>query len=322
MIGSAEVFFFSDELQKLAGMPAPQPQQPQEPKKKNLLTRHAGKGTLLATGIAGLAALKNPAAAGRFLTKTKEIATKPVQSLRAGWREGASNIRKGPGAQSAASKRVEHMKSVFSDAQGGTLQNVAALDNPNSLRGRGWLSMGTRKAEGLKLDKGMKSQVDDVMKRLNAGEKIPEEQLAGLYGKIQAAGKAQGLTPKAGLSMSNPYLLGERTLMAGMGTVGGAAGGLESVDPETGRKRGVGERLARAGAGAFVGAASTPLLMGRGMGLSKGNLLTGGKGPSMLSQKTVLPIAASFPVMAAGGMATDVAGSGGALVDKAFGQKQ
>lgn len=299
-------------------MPAPQPQQPQEPKKKNLLTRHAGKGTLLATGIAGLAALKNPAAAGKYLTKTKELVTKPVQSLKAGWREGASNIRSGPGAASAASKRVEHMKSVFRDAQGGTLRSVAALDNPNSLRGSGWFSMGPRKAKGLQLNKRLQRQVDATLQQLDAGKMVPEEQLAALYGKIQAAGKAQNLTPKAGLGT---FLPGERSLMAGMGTVGGLAGGLQSEDPETGRKRGVAERLARAGTGAFVGAATTPLMFGRGMGLSKANLFTG-KGPSMLSQKAVLPIAASFPVMAAGGMATDVAGSGGALVDKAFGQKQ
>jgi hypothetical protein len=325
VIGSAEIFFFSDELQKLAGMPAPQPQQPQEPKKKNLLTRHAGKGTLLATGIAGLAALKNPAAAGKYLTKAKEIATKPVQSLKAGWREGASNIRSGPGASSAASKRVEHMKDVFTDAQEGTLRNVAALDNPDSLRGKGWLSMGVRQADGLQLDKGLKSQVDDVVSRLKAGEMVPEEQLAGLYSQIQEAGKAQGLTPSAlNFSISNPYLLGERGLIAGMGTIGGAAGGASSTDPETGRKRGVAERLARAGTGAFLGASTAPLMMGRGMGLARSNLLTGntGKGTSMLSQKTVLPAAASVPVMAAAGMATDVAGSGGALVDKAFGQKQ
>ena len=64
------------------------------------------------------------------------------------------------------------------------------------------------------------------------------------------------------------YAPGERSVMMGLGGGLGATAGLEAEDPETGRKRGVAERIARGTVGAAVGTMATPLFMGRGAGLS------------------------------------------------------
>ncbi len=108
--------------------------------------------------------------------------------------------------------------------------------------------------------------------------------------------------------------------MLGLGGGLGGTAGLETHDPETGRKRGIAERVARGTVGAAVGTMATPLFMGRGAGLSKANVFTG-KGPSLLSQKTLLPLAGSTVALGAGGVAGEVAGKGGELADRAFGQK-
>jgi hypothetical protein len=311
------------ELQKLAGISAGMQPAAQEPKKKNIITRNIGAGTLIGTGIAGALALKNPTAAKGFAKGLKEIATKPVQSMKRGWREGASNIRSGLGAESSASKRVEHMKETFRSAGEGKFRSVSGLDAPDSLRGSGWLSMGVRQADGLKLDPALQKRVSAAREALDAGKRVPEEQLANLYGEIQAAGKAQGLKPRAGLDLSNPYLPGERAVETLGGVVGGAAGGMPAQD-EDGKKRGIAERLTRAGVGAVLGASTAPFVMsGRGMGLSKANVIPGlGKGPSFLSQKGLLPAVAAVPIAAGTGIAADAAGSGASLVDKAFGQSE
>jgi hypothetical protein len=163
---------------------------------------------------------------------------------------------------------------------------------------------------------------DDLAKRVGAaqetlkgGGKVDEKVLASLYGEIQGAGK--GLKMRKGITH---YAPGERSLVAGAGTVGGAAGALETEDAD-GRKRGIAERLARGTVGAATGAMTAPLIMGRGAGLSKKSLLTG-KHTNLLSQKTLMPLAGSTAAMGAGAVATDAAGSGGALVDSAFGQNQ
>ncbi len=86
------------------------------------------------------------------------------------------------------------------------------------------------------------------------------------------------------------------------------------------RKRGIGARIARGTVGAATGTMMSPLFLGRGTGLSKANVFTGKAG--LLSQKNLLPFAASTAAMGGGLVATDAAGSGGALVDRAFGQKK
>jgi hypothetical protein len=66
--------------------------------------------------------------------------------------------------------------------------------------------------------------------------------------------------------------------------------------------------------------------MGRGMGLSKANIFTGKVSPKpgmlggLMTQKGLLPLAATSVAMGAQGVATDAAGGGGRLIDKAFGQ--
>lgn len=323
----AEIFFFSDEIQKAAGMPAPQAQ-PQPEKKKNIITRNVGLGTLAATGLAAGLALKNPAAASKYLGNVKQMVTNPKAALQRGFRSGATGIKKGPGASEAASKRVSLYKdslrsALGSEGQKGRLLQFRALDDINAgkqtARTSGWLGVGAkRSAKGsLELSQGLRKRVEGTLSQLDAGKMVDEAQLAKLYQDIGAAGK--GLKTTRGLTS---FLPGERSVMFGMGGVGGAAGALESEDPETGRKRGIGERLARGAVGATIGTMAAPLFMGRGAQLAKGNVLTGSTTPALLSQKTLLPLAASGVISGAGtGIATDVAGGGGQLVDKAFGQK-
>jgi hypothetical protein len=276
-----------------------------------------GKGTAIAGGIAALAALRNPAAAAKYMGSLKQVVTNPKAALTRGWREGATNITKGPGASGSASKRVGMYKKVLSDAQGGKLLSAKALD-PKSSRGSNWLSVGWSKGKGLKMDKDLSGKVESTLVRLKAGKTVPEAELRGLYHRLQSVGGAQGLKMRKTLTH---YMPGERALFPGLGMAGGVAGGAETHDAETGRKRGIGERLARGAAGAYMGAALAPAFLGRGMGLGKASVLGGKKPGGLLAQKMVLPIAASTVAFGAGDVATDVASGGGRLVDKAFGQK-
>ena len=124
----AEIFFFSDEIQKAAGMPAPQAQSQPE-KKKNIISRHIGKGTLALGALGAAAALKNPAAASKYLGQLKDTVMRPGVALKRGFRSGSSNVMKGPGASEAASKRVRLYKDVMESAQQGQLQSVKSLDD-------------------------------------------------------------------------------------------------------------------------------------------------------------------------------------------------
>ena len=106
-ISSATLFFFSAEIQKQAGMPTPQTQPSQPKKKKNLITKNVGLGTLAATGVAAGLALRNPAAAGKYLSRAGEMVTKPGRALTRGFRSGSMSTAKGTaGGTEAAAKRV------------------------------------------------------------------------------------------------------------------------------------------------------------------------------------------------------------------------
>lgn len=322
MISRSSLFFFSEELQKYAGMPEPQ-QAPQPEKKKNFVTKHIGKGTLALGALGTAMALKNPAAASKYLGQMKQVVTNPKAALQRGFRSGASNTRAGTvGASEAASKRVRLYKDVLNDAQAGKLQSIKSLDTigagGTSARASGWGSAGrsfSRGGQELKMSADLTKRVGDMQAKLKAGEEVSEQALKGLYSEIQSAGK--GLKMRKGMTY---YAPGERGVMLGLGGGLGGTAGLETHDPETGRKRGIAERVARGTVGAAVGTMATPLFMGRGAGLSKSNLITG-KGPSMLSQKTLLPLAGSTVALGAGGVAGEVAGKGGELADRAFGQK-
>lgn len=343
MMKTAKMFYFSDELQKLAGISAAQPQ-PQQPKKKNAITRNVGLGTLAAGGLTAALALKNPASAAKYLGQAKQMVTNPKAALQRGFRSGASNTRAGTaGASEAASKRVGMYKQSLEGALGyspqaeaqalaagkeftrGTGKQVSyqALDKPTSLRASGWGSVGKATSKGeLTMSKELQEKAHNTLLALQKGERVPEAQIKELYTQIQGVGGKQGLEMKKSLGR---FLPGERGAMLAMGAGGGAMGGMETHDPETGRKRGVAERLARGTVGAATGAMVTPLFMGRGAGLSKKNLFTGklpqGTLSGYMTQKALMPLAGSTVAMGGGLVATDVAGGGGALVDKAFGQK-
>lgn len=327
-ISSVELFFFSSEIQKLAAMPA----QPQQPEKKNLITKHMGTGTAVLGALGAAAALKNPAAAGKYLGYLKDTVMRPGVALKRGFRSGSSNVMKGPGASEAASKRVRLYKDVLSDAQQGNLQSIKSLDDiasgANTARARGFGSAGRKFSKGifgsgegqLKLSPDLKKRVDAAQQAMASGKKVDEKTLQGLYQEIQQAGS--GLKMRKGLTY---YAPGERSVMMGLGGGLGATAGLEETDPETGRKRGIAERLARGTVGAAVGTMATPLFMGRGAGLSSKSYLTGRKAEGLLqglaSQKGLVPLAGSTVALGAGGVAGDVAGGGGRMVDSAFGQK-
>lgn len=329
-LSPSELFFFSAEIQKEAGMPAPQ-NQSQPEKKKNIVSRHMGKGTLALGALGAAAAIRNPAAAGKYLGQLKDTVMRPGVALKRGFRSGSSNVMKGPGASEAASKRVRLYRDVLQSAQQGRLQSVRSLDDigsgANTMRARGFGSAGrqfSRKGQELKLSGDLKKRVDAAQSALAKGEKVDEKVLRGLYQEVQQAGK--GLKMRKGVTY---YAPGERASMMALGGGLGATAGLEAEDPETGRKRGVAERIARGTVGAAVGTMATPLFMGRGAGLAKQNVFTGktyapgsmGMLKGLTTQKAILPIAGSTVALGAGGIATDVAGGGGQLVDKAFGQK-
>jgi hypothetical protein len=331
---------FVDEMQKLSEMPAPAAKEEDRggvvSRARSSLKRHAGVGTLAMGGLTAALAAKNPQAAGKFFRHAKELVTKPGKSLARGWKSGRTDITSGAGASDAASKRVGMYKDTFRSAGDGRLlqHDVLTQKDPGFLRRQNILGVGERSKEGLKLNKALAQRVKETQGRLDAGERIPESQLRALYDEIGQAGSAQKLKPAAGLTT---YMPGERSANVGLGTVGGVAGGLESHDPETGRKRGVGERLARGAAGAGTAIGLGHMFMGRGTGMDAGNFipkslraklpktfrgnqipLTGDR--SMLSQKGLLPLAAGGVLAAGEGVAADAAGAGGQLVDRAFGQ--
>lgn len=310
------MYAFADELLKLGGVQAPtESEQPGLPSRMYASAkRNVGPTGVIGGGLAlGLAA-KNPAAAAKYLRFGKELVTKPGRSLARGWRSGRLDIKPGmAGASDAASKRVGLYKNTFKDAleEGTLLQHDALTGDPGFLRRQNILSAGARRARGLELSPDLKARVAKTQKALADGAQIPESQLRALYDEIGQAGA--GLKTKAGLGT---YMPGERALTMGMGGGFGASEGLSETD-ENGRKRGMGERVARGATGALLGVGTGHMLMGRGTGLSA-KTLSGKKG--FLSQKGLLPLAASGAIMGGVGMATDAAGAGGQLVDRSFGQ--
>jgi hypothetical protein len=309
---------FSDEMEKLSALPPKQEKEGPLSGAKSSLKRNIGLGTLAAGGATALLALKNPRAAKGYFRHAKEIVTKPGKSMARGWRSGRVDINSGAGASEAASKRVGMYRDTFRAATGkkpSLLQHDTLTNkDPGFLRKQNILSVGERKAKGLKLDKDLQRRVQETQNALDSGKRIPEEQLRALYDEIGQAGRAQGLKPGAGIMT---YMPGERALNVGMGTAGGAYEGLQTEDPETGRKRGVGERLARGAMGAGTGVALGHMFMGRGTGLDSRSLF-GGRG--LVSQKGLLPLAAGGVLASGEGIAADAAGGAGRLVDRAFGQ--
>ena len=320
----------------------PAPEQAQQPEKKNFVTKHIGKGTVALGALGAAAALKNPATAAKYLGQMKQMVTNPKVALQRGFRSGASNTAAGTaGASEAASKRVRLYKDVLDSAKGGQLQSIEVLESGGKgARASGWGSVGRAKSQGergaisqffrgkgdpqkLELSEALKNRIADAQNIMaKPGGRIDEKVLKGLYADIQAAGKTQGIRTKKGLTY---YAPGERSVMMGLGGGLGGTAGLETHDPETGRKRGIAERVARGTVGAAVGTMATPLFMGRGAGLSSKSYLTGEKAKGLVqglaSQKGIMPLAGATVALGGGAVAGEVAGKGGELADRAFGQK-
>lgn len=333
----SQMLFFSVEMQKVSGMPQPSqaqlaPPPGQTEKKKSGLSKYVNPMTIGGSALAlGSLALGKPGALKAFGQKSKDIVANPKAALQRGFRSGSSKqyAPGTPGAREAASKRVEMMTESFDEALGsGTggarLKTWEALERPDSMRAGGWGSAGARysdkgvggklmdfirgeKGQTLDLGEDLTKRVTGMRDRIRGGEIVDEAEIRKVYDAIKEKAAAQGLT--ANRRGYGYYLPGERTVDVGFGTVGGVAMGAPAEDPETGRKRGVAERIARGTIGGYLGLTTAPLMTGRAMQLS-------GLG------KAVLPVAAGAPIMAATEAAADAGGSGAALIDSAFGQKK
>jgi hypothetical protein len=329
------LYSFSLELQKQAGISSTTPSAPeaQEPKKKNIIQRNfTGPGVVLpAIGglVAGAALLRNPSGAGKLFTAAKEVATKPVQSIKRGLSSGANFAGNNADefTQGAArSKRVELMNEAFENALDGTATQFDALsDTAGAARKGGWASAGERSSGGLtgffnkdpkfNASDNLRSKITSIMDRQRAGEMIPEEELLDAYRQIGQEAGAQNVKLRGGIST---YMPGERAIEVGQVGVTGVANALPSTDDE-GNERGVAERLARGLTAAGITAGTAHLFTGRNLGLGKSNLITGGK-RSFLSQKLIVPSAVGMAAVPFEGLASDVTGSAGSVLDRAFGQ--
>lgn len=345
---------FLSELEKLSGIssaarvaPTPslntqpgqpdnqQQQQPAPTKPKGILQRNLGGGAAILPGIGAAittgALLRNPSNAGKFLSTLKEVATKPVASIKRGLNTGANFVGQNADefSQGAArSKRVELMNEAFQDALGGTATQYDVLsEGAGAARRGGWGSAGTRSSGGLTgLLKGeapfapsddLKSAIQGVVERQSRGDMVPEEELMSIYRKIGDEAGQQGVKLRGGLTT---YLPGERAME--IAQIGGT--GLIHAAPSTdeeGNRRGIAERLARGVTAAGVSAGGAHMFSGRNLGLSKRNLITGDP-RSFLSQKLIVPGAAAMALSPVEGIAADATGSAAAVLDRAFGQKK
>jgi hypothetical protein len=325
-------------------------QSPQnEPKKNTGVKKYITPGVMAGAGLVGAALLRKPGQAGKFLQTAKEVVTKPVTSVGRAMRAGSNYV--GPGAddfarQAAQSKRVEMMSESLRQTQeqlaaarksGDPLK--ARVDQFKVLEGKGQggtvtdrlrregvLSAGRQKYEGVEVSEDLAGRLDDVLKQMDEaaaqGKNIEYDKLRGIYDDLGAAARQQAGAGTATMGRGGLYYgPGERVMEVGAPVLTGGFAAAESEDPETGRKRGVAERLARGLGAASVTAGTGHLFAGRNLGLSKANLLTG-TGRSGFSAKGLVPTVGGIMVAPAAETAVgDLAGAGGKLVDSAFGQK-
>ena len=132
--------------------------------------------------------------------------------------------------------------------------------------------------------------------------KASEQELAAAYKQIQGMQAAGPTGIQRAKDFVGHALPGEKSMVLGMGAMG-ASGGMAKTDPKTGRKRGIGERIGRATAGAAGAAAMWPLYMPQAARYGAG------------ASKMLPTMAFSIPGTMAGQKAYDVtAGGGGKLI--------
>ena len=320
------------------------------PKKPGILSKNFG-GLSGIMGLAGTAATvgllrKNPVAARKIVGGLKDVVTKPIKTLRTGFTSGANFVGEGASKASkemARSKRVEMMNEAFTDALHGTAtQHDVLKPGASSARKGGWLSAGERSNRDFTPSAGLKKDIEQIQEAQKEHGIIDYDRIKSVYDRIGQEAESSGLKLSRGLTS---FLPGERGFEVGMAGLGGLGGFLPSTD-EYGNERGLGERIARGLTGAGAGMMTARLQSGRGLGLSKENILNpvlkkfdSGYGDltkklglqdylgtqlsshrSALSQKTLVPAALGLAVSPFETFAEDVAGGAGSLVDRAFGQ--
>jgi len=328
-------------------IPGTQSKNPQSP-----IMKHVNPVSVGGTALLGAALLRGrPGAAGKFLQTAKEVVTKPVTSIGRSMRAGASYV--GPGADdfarnAAQSKRVELMSDSLRSlneslgAQAGkTGPLVGQVDQfkvlegagapASTLAGRlrqsGFLSAGRQKYENVEVGQDTAKRLRNLVSELDsageAGAQVDYKKIENMYNELGSLARQQASAGTARVGKGGWYYgPGERVVEVGAPALSAYGGYAEDEDPETGRKRSVGERLARAATMGTVAAGTGALFAGKNLGLSKTNLLTG-KGRSWFSAKGIVPMAAGMSVGSTlENVGADVAGAGAQQLDTAFGQKK
>jgi hypothetical protein len=193
-----------------------------------------------------------------------EASKTPIQSLKKGWKE--------LGAAPGTEKRTNEMADVLRDALEGKKYSLDVIDNSKAnLRQMGIGSVGTRYHGRLNVEDVQKS-LGNVLYRKSDGQFVlnrnaTPDQIEKAYKNLQKmkTRASQGTMEELGDSFSRGISAitrnapGERIVfpaMTAMGTYGELS---QKKDPNTGRERGIAERLGRAGANAFTGLAFNPI---------------------------------------------------------------
>jgi hypothetical protein len=192
-----------------------------------------------------------------------EAVASPVQSLKKGWRE--------LGAAPGTEKRTNELKDVLRDALGGRKYSLDVVDAPTKLRESGIASIGTR-YQGRVAQSDVESALKGVLHRRSGGELVLDrtatpEAIENAYKALQKVQirKAEGLGEQigdrfyGGMSALTRNLPGERAILPASGALSAYGELSQKEDPVTGRERGLGERLGRAGATTFTNLAFNPI---------------------------------------------------------------
>jgi len=293
MIDPTQIWFFSEELQKHAGVSGPPAEAPSS----------GGIGKKLLGGAAavgvGALALKNPKFAKKYFGDVVKAVKNPVKGVREGFRS--------TGANTSSVKRMGLYQKSIDQALKGQQVSYKALGQGAGARGSGWLGVGTTRGGAIQGTKAQKKAWKALSESAQKGT-ASEAALAKAYQQIHGM-SAKGPTgfqkARNVLSKAAP---GEKAVLTGF-TGYGANEGMKKKDPVTGRERGIAERVGRTAA-AVGSAALWPLYMPTAGGYGAG------------ASKIVPSIGFSVAGTGAAQKAMDVAGGGGGkLVDTAFGQK-
>jgi hypothetical protein len=317
-------------------LPGTKSRKPESPIMKHVTPLSVAGGALL-----GATVLRNPKGAKKLWDVTKEVVTKPVASIKRGLSSGASYAAPNADefAQGAArSKRVELMSESLRDVDtalrgsGGraSVAQFKALDETGNLastqqkaRRMGLLSAGRETFNDVSVDSLTARRLRGLVSEMDAagasGKQVDYDKIRSLYDDLGRSARRQGTPGRKGLWYYGP---GERSIEVATPALGFATGVSDAEDPETGRKRSLGERLARGASTAGISAATGHLFAGRNLGLSKASLL-GGQARSGFSPKGIIPLVGGVAVgSTVENIGADVAGGAANMLDSAFGQKK